>query len=427
MVANRVNIDRIVLYTHPRPSASQLLARREAEVTPSTQPGSARTRARRPSMTRTAGALFRRAVALTAGVLVFGLPLAAKAQGLPGRLTDQEFWTLVTASSEAEGFFQSDNLVSNELTLQQIIPELVKGRAPSGVYLGVGPDQNFTYIAAMRPRIAFIVDIRRLALLQHLMYKALFELSENRADFVSMLFSRSRPRGIPDDAPPIQLLEAFYPVAADSTMYWRNLKTLKDHLTKTHGFTLSTEDLDGIDYVFTSFYLGGPDISYNYGGGFGRNRGMPSFADLMVATDAEGLNRGFLSNEQQYDVVRQMQLRNLLVPVVGDFAGPKAMRAVGEYLKSRQAVVSAIYTSNVEQYLFREPHKWRQYYENVATLPVDSSSAFVRAVFNFGFIGGGSGARSMTMLQPVLDLLKAVREGRVQSYIDVVNMSRTVW
>ena len=154
---------------------------------------------------------------------------------------------------------------------------------------------------------------------------------------------------------------------------------------------------------------------------------MPSFADLMVATDAEGLNRGFLANEQQYGVVRQLHLRNLIVPIVGDFAGPKALRAVGVFLRENGATVSAIYTSNVEQYLFREPHKWRQYYENVATLPIDSSSTFLRAVFNFGYNGGGGGARSVTMLQPVLELLKAYREGKIQSYFDVVNMSRTIW
>jgi hypothetical protein len=366
-------------------------------------------------------------VALLATLLVLAPLPALPAQGLPGRLTDQEFWRLVSASSEPDGFFQSDNLVSNELTMQAIIPELVKGRAPSGVYLGVGPDQNFTYIAAMRPKVAFIVDIRRLAVMQHLMYKALFEMSEHRSDFLSILFSRPKPGALPDDASPLQLLEAFYPMPADSTMYWRNLKAVKEHLTKTRGFQLSTDDLANVDYLFTSFYLGGPDISYNYGGGFGRNRGMPSFADLIVATDAEGLNRGFLSTEQQYDIVRQMQLRNLIIPVVGDFAGPKALRAIGEYLKAHGAVVSAIYTSNVEQYLFRDPHKPREYYDNVATLPLDSSSTFVRAVFTFGFSGGGSGARSLTMLQPVLELLKAFREGKVGSYQDVVSMSRTVW
>ncbi len=360
-------------------------------------------------------------------LLLLAAPVVAAGQGLPARLTDQEFWKLASESSEADGFFQSDNLVSNELTLQQIIPELLKARASGGVYMGVGPDQNFTYIAAMRPRIAFIVDIRRGAMLQHLMYKALFELAEDRADFLSLLFSRPRPAGVAADAAPIQLLEAYYPVPTDSMLYWRTLKAIGDLLTRQHSFVLSKDDLEGIAFVFTSFFLGGPDISYNYGQGFGRTRGMPSFADLMIATDAEGLNRGFLGTEQQYAIIRQMQLRNLVVPVVGDFAGPKAVRAVGEYVRAHGAVVSAIYVSNVEQYLFRDPHKWPAYYENVATLPVDSSSTFVRAVFNFGYTGGGSGARSITMLQPVMDLLKAFREGKITSYFDVVYMSRTVW
>jgi len=381
-------------------------------------------------MSRIAGAFVRRRIAVMTALVVAASSSLAAAQGLPARLSDQEFWKLITESSEADGFFQSDNLVSNELTMQQIIPELVKGRAPGGVYLGVGPDQNFTYISAMRPRIVFIVDIRRMAMVQHLMYKALFELSEDRAEFLSRLFGRRRPAGISSDATPIQLLEAFYPIAGDSVLYTRTLKDIQDHLTRQHGLGLSNDDLQMIEYVFLSFYLAGPDITYNYGGqGFpGRgSRGMPSFADLMVATDAAGLNRGFLGTEQQYAVVRDLHLRNLIVPVVGDFAGPKALRAVGEYLRTHNAVVSAIYTSNVEQYLFRDPHNWRQYYDNVATLPLDSSSTFVRAVFNFGYSGGGSGTRSITMLQGVLDLLKAVRDGTVTGYVDVINMSRTVW
>ena len=120
-------------------------------------------------MSRIAGAFVRRRIAVMTALVVAASSSLAAAQGLPARLSDQEFWKLITESSEADGFFQSDNLVSNELTMQQIIPELVKGRAPGGVYLGVGPDQNFTYISAMRPRIVFIVDIRRMAMVQHLM------------------------------------------------------------------------------------------------------------------------------------------------------------------------------------------------------------------------------------------------------------------
>lgn len=380
-------------------------------------------------MTRIASVLVRRSAGLLASAMLLALPSMVVGQGLPARLSDQQFWKLVTESSEADGFFQSDNLVSNELTLQQIIPELVKQRAPGGVYLGVGPEQNFTYIAAMRPRIAFIVDIRRMAVLQHLMYKALFEMAEDRAEFVALLFSRPRPPGTASDATPIQLLEAFYPVPVDSTMYKRTLKAIEELLIKQHGFSLAKDDMEMITFVFTSFFLGGPDITYNYGGGGfgGRSRGMPSFADLLVATDAEGVNRGFLANEQNYAVVRQLQLRNLIVPVVGDFAGPKAIRSVGSFVREHGAIVSAIYTSNVEQYLFREAHKARQYYESVSTLPLDSTSTFVRAIFNYGYSGGGSGPRSVTMLQGVLELLKAFREGKITNYFDLMNMSRTVW
>ena len=47
-----------------------------------------------------------------------------------------------------------------------------------GVYVGVGPNQNFTYIAAIRPELAFIVDIRRQNLLEHLLFKVLTEKSD---------------------------------------------------------------------------------------------------------------------------------------------------------------------------------------------------------------------------------------------------------
>ena len=118
------------------------------------------------------------------------------AQQLPARLSDREFWQLVTDLSEPAGYFNSDNLLSNEGSYQQAIPALLRAIRPDGVYLGVGPEQNFTYIVALRPRMAFIFDIRRGNLIEQLLYKALFELSANRAEFVSRLFSRPRPPGL---------------------------------------------------------------------------------------------------------------------------------------------------------------------------------------------------------------------------------------
>lgn len=355
---------------------------------------------------------------------------AARPATLPERLSDSAFWSLVTESSEQDGYFRSDNLVSNEVTFQHVIPELLELLQPGGVYLGVGPDQNFTYIAALRPRIAFIIDIRRGAMLQHLMYKGIIELSRDRADFLATLFSRSRPPGLDSASSVSALMQAFETVAPDSAMFARNFRLLIEHLTATHGFRLTPDDVSGIEYVHAAFLVDGPALTYSFGRGNGSwrmGRAMPSYGELMIEEDGTGVQRGYLANEMNFAALRAMQLRNLVVPIIGDFAGEKAIRAVGSYLKRHGATVSAVYTSNVEQYLFQSADAWRRYYDNVATLPMNDRSTFVRAVFNYGGYNLSTGVRrtrSVTMLCSIEELLGAYRDGRIQGYWDVINMSR---
>src|SRR6186713_518764 len=115
---------------------------------------------------------------------------------LPARLSDEEFWKLSQDLSEPNGYFRSDNLVSNEIWFQYTLDDLLKRTRPGGVYLGVGPEQNFTYISALKPKMVFITDVRRGNLHMHLMYKALFELTTNRAEFIEMLFNKKKPASI---------------------------------------------------------------------------------------------------------------------------------------------------------------------------------------------------------------------------------------
>src|SRR5262249_540540 len=130
-------------------------------------------------------------------LVLTGTRIAGRAaESLPAQLTDEQFWKLSTELSEPDGNFRSDNLLSNELWFQYIIPELTSVAKSGRVYMGVGPEQNFTYIAALKPKMAFIVDIRRGNLDLHLMYKAIFELSKDRAAFVGLLFSRARPESL---------------------------------------------------------------------------------------------------------------------------------------------------------------------------------------------------------------------------------------
>src|SRR5213593_2739736 len=115
------------------------------------------------------------------------------ADTIPSQLTDAEYWKMISDFSEPDGYFQLKIITSNETSYQYVLPQLTKNARTGGAYLGVGPEQNFTYIAGVQPEIAFLIDIRRDMMLEHLLYKAIFETSADRPDFVSNLFSRRRP------------------------------------------------------------------------------------------------------------------------------------------------------------------------------------------------------------------------------------------
>jgi len=315
----------------------------------------------------------------------------AYAQTLPGQLSDQEFWKLSTDFSEPDGQFRSDNLLSNESYLQYVIPDLTETAKSGRVYMGVGPEQNFTYIAALKPKMVFIVDIRRGNLDLQLMYKALFELSKDRAEFVSRLFARKQPAGIGPNSTIEEIFNAIANVPSTDEVYTENLAAIRDHLMKKHGFPLSENDVGGIEWVYSNFSRYGPRINYRSSGRGGFGSGV-TYADLMMATDAQGVSRSYLANEENFNVLKSLETKNLVVPVVGNFAGPKAIRAVGRYIREKDGLVAAFYLSNVEQYL-RQDGIWDDFCRNVATLPLDASSTFIRSERGARF-GLGNGLNS---------------------------------
>ena len=345
------------------------------------------------------------------------------ADNLPKRLSDSAFWRLVTDFSEPDGFFRSDNFISNEATFQEVIPELRKRVSQNGVYLGVGPDQNFTYITALRPRMAFIIDIRRQNMLEHLMYKAIIEMSEDRADFMSRLFSRQRPAGLDRRTPANQMFDAYSRAPSSEKLFAKNLRDVLDRLVKRHRFALSADDRRGIDYVYRAFFSEGPDLRYSFPRQQVGARWFPNYMELMTTTDLTGQNHSYVANEENFRALREFERNNLLVPIVGDFGGDKAIQAVGRYLREHGATANFFYTSNVEQYLF-QTDAWQRYYKNVATLPIDNNSTFIRAYFNVGFRFPPGiitpDLHSVQLLDPITSLLGAFRAGELQTYDDVV-------
>jgi len=358
-----------------------------------------------------------RRVPLLVVILLLTVSLASvitAAPPVPTQLTDEQFWQLSSSMSEADGEFRSDNLLSNELNFQYVIPELVRGAQPGRVYMGVGPEQNFSYIAALKPSMAFIVDIRHGNLDVHLLYKALFEMSETRSEFVSKLFSRKQPADLSTTASATQLFAAYRQQERDKDLFESNLKAVIDHLKTKHKFPLSAGDEDGIKWALSNYFTFGPEIYYNASdasfapaivganaanGRRGGGGSSVTYADLMTADDGTGTERSYLANEENFKVLRNLQTKNLLVPVVGDFGGPKALREVGDYLKSVGGMVSAFYLSNVEQYLENDG-KTSAFLSSVATLPIDGTSRFISTGGggNRGF-GGGGGSMNNSRLR----------------------------
>jgi hypothetical protein len=256
------------------------------------------------------------------------------------------------------------------------------------------------------------------------MYKALIELAVDRADFISRLFSKTRPQGVGAASGVTELFAAYAPVPTSEDLYRQNVRAIREQLLKRHGFPLTADDLASLESIYFAFFWEGPGLRYSVGfgpaGGRGFGNRFPTYEDLMVQTDLDGVPHSYLATEAHFRALKALQERNLIVPVVGNFAGPRALRAVGRYVQQHQATVQTFYVSNVEQYLFQDG-LFEAFARNVATLPVDASSTFIRSVaLRSGYRGSGLGPdQRASALDPIGAFVRDFEAGLIQSYIQV--------
>jgi hypothetical protein len=266
------------------------------------------------------------------------------------------------------------------------------------------------------------------------MYKALIELSADRAEFISRLFSKKRPAGLGPASTVEQLFAAFDEVETNQALYRANVRAIEDHLVKHHGFKLSADDLQQLEGIYWHFFWEGPGLRYTMStgvpngfggrgsyfsrGGFGGN--FPSYEDLVQQADWDGRSRSYLASEDAFAFLKAFEERNLIVPVVGNFAGPKALRAVGKYVREHREVVTAFYVSNVEQYLFQDGI-WPEFCRNVAVLPLDETSTFIRSVSSrMGYAGPMQWTDGRaTVLDPIKATVRDFQAGRIHRYYDL--------
>jgi hypothetical protein len=274
----------------------------------------------------------------------------------------------------------------------------------------------------LQPRIAFVVDIRRQNAMEQLMYKALFELADHRADFVSLLFSKPMPPGLDTAVPTSALLAAFRAIPAEQSLYDATLASILDVLVARHGFALGDADRASITKVFAAFFAQGLEIHYIFRG---TDEDHPDYAQVMEMTDAAGTNWSYLGSEERFQRVKRLQLANRVVPVVGDFAGGKALRSIGDYVRRHGDTIDVFYTSNVEQYLSTEG-LLQPFYENVATWPISENGIFIRTFF--GSLSRQCGNTRTPIRTPLTssmrEHLEAYRRGEIQTQCALADRSR---
>ncbi len=350
--------------------------------------------------------------------LVGLLPGCAPKAAIPRQ---PRFAELIAQLSEDGGYFPSDNLISNESGYQKVLEKLDELQVRGGVYIGVGPEQNFTYIAHIRPMRAFILDIRRDNLLQHLLYKALFIMARNRAEYLSLWFSRPLDRKSHEleHATIGELMEAVDQLDPNLSQFRVNLKQVDRLIEKRFRVNLTADDQTRLEFIYKSFYDAGPDIRYE--SHLQRSwRWFPTLRELLLETDRIGRQRSFLASEDSFQFIKRLHELDLIIPVTGDFAGPEALRAIGDQVRQMGERVSVFYTSNVEFYLLQQG-SFSAFAENVRTLPRDEKSLFIRSYLGFGHQHPEAvpGHLLTNLLQRMDSFIKFHDTGQYRTYVDL--------
>jgi hypothetical protein len=368
-------------------------------------------------------------VFLLAFVLAVPLPLAptsAQQQTTkPTPTASTDFAKLIERLSDNGGYFDSDNLISNESSFQHVMGALRKRNVTGGAYIGVGPDTGFTYIAQIRPKLALMTDIRRDNLVQHFWFKALFAMARNRLEYLCLIFGKSVPTDVTEwNSKPIAAIHDYLdktPKKADLLMATH--KQIQERV-KAIGLPLSSHDLAHLYSIHQEFFEAGLDLKFT-SKGRGYRAHYPTYRELMLEKDLTGKPCNYLVSEDDFQFVKSLHYKDLIIPVVTDLAGPKGLPAIASLLKERNLTVSALYTSNVEFYLMRGyGSSFEAFAANAAKLPRDANSVIIRSYFN-GNWGSDhphtvNGYYSTQLMQTMDSFAKEFAAGGYQDYSDLI-------
>ena len=351
--------------------------------------------------------------------LCMGMTTTVRAQALSD--SARAFGELVKQLSEPGGDFNTDNLISNERSYLHVLSAFDRLGVRGGAYIGVGPDQNFSYIARIRPTIAFVIDIRRDNMLEHLMFKALFARARNRLEYLALLFGRRAPVALAQwNEQPIEILIAVIDTSTITAQSAASARATVLTLVQQSGVALTATDIATIQRFHNAFIAGGLGLQFTTTGRAPQYY-YPTLRQLLLERDLDGHSASYLAREADFQFVKLLQARNLVIPVVGDLSGAHALSAIGQRIAERGERVSALYASNAEDYLLRDG-TFPRYTRSVLMLPRTASSVIIRSYFG----GEGShpesvpGYYSTQLMQTIDSFSRDVASGGILSYRQLV-------
>ena len=358
------------------------------------------------------------AVGIVAGTPPVHAQVAARPQAAAPAST---FARTVASLSEPGGYFDTDNLISNERSYLHVLGRIGTLGVRGGAYVGVGPDQNFSYIARIRPSVAYIIDLRRDNMLQHLLFKALFARARNRAEYLALLLGRPTPPDVArwSDRAIADIVAHLDATPATSASADAARAAVLDGVRRT-GIPLGDADRATIARFHTTFIDAGLGLQFTSSGRAPRPY-YPTLRQLVLERDLEGRQASYLAREADFQFVKALQQRDLVIPVVGNLAGEHALAAIGRHAAARGERISALYTSNVEDYLMRDG-SFARYARTVAALPRAPNGVIIRSYFGRGgaLPQSVAGYYSTQLLQTLESFAAEQARGGYESYDDVV-------
>ena len=329
-------------------------------------------------------------------------------QAFPAR--DQSIAQVIAACSEPTLARPTDNFISNEDSIPRVLGEFESRAEKEGVYLGVGPDQNFSMIARTDPSLAFIVDFRRQNLLLHLLHKALFALSHTRIAYLERLTCR-KPAALGPETELEPLVQAFQAAPYLCSVQDETIREVRVQLQSL----AVVRDEEWPDMARIQTRIAGPGLNAR----FLAMRMYPTLANLILAKNRNGDASHFLTSEKLYGQLRQLHINDCIIPIVGDFAGAQTFAALGDWLRARRFKSSVFYVSDVEFFLLRQ-RRFAAYLANLERIPWSKSALLVRtSTREIEHPQRVAGDSSTTILEPVASFLKRARAGRVNTLEDL--------